>query len=166
MHRVPEEDCVGGSVYVCSLGISQTCGGREDRSSWSCVGRQTQCQEGEQCKIKTKTCQREKCFALLVFVLEQLERERARKWMREWKKVGKIQIHAVWDSRITNGFFLIESQSLMRRQVERGQATGRRSRSEGGMIAMQVASTRAWITTQDLMVWRQSNELCSVHNFT
>lgn len=54
----------------------------------------------------------------------------------------------------------------MRKQVERGQATGRQSRSEGGMIAMQVASKRARITTQGLMVWRQSNELCSVHNFT
>lgn len=53
----------------------------------------------------------------------------------------------------------------MRKQVERGQAAGRWSRSEGGMIAMQVAGKRARITTLDLMVWRLSNELYSVHNF-
>lgn len=54
----------------------------------------------------------------------------------------------------------------MRKQAERGQAAGRRSRSEGGMIAMRVTGKRARITALDLMVWRQSNELCSVHNFT
>lgn len=43
---------------------------------------------------------------------------------------------------------------------------GRRCRSQGGMIAMQVAGERAGITALDLMVWRQSNKLCSVHNFT
>lgn len=45
MHRMPEEECVGGSLYVCSLGISQTCGGREGKIAWSCRGRQTKCQE-------------------------------------------------------------------------------------------------------------------------
>lgn len=29
MHRVPEEECVGESLYLCALGISQTCGGRQ-----------------------------------------------------------------------------------------------------------------------------------------
>ncbi len=42
----------------------------------------------------------------------------------------------------------------MRKQAERGQAAGRRSRSEGGMIAMQVAGKRARISALDLMVWR------------
>lgn len=53
----------------------------------------------------------------------------------------------------------------MRKQEQRGQAAGRFSRSEGGLIAMQVVGKRAEITALDLMVWRQSNELCSVHNF-
>lgn len=54
----------------------------------------------------------------------------------------------------------------MRKQAERGQAAGRWSRSEGDMIAMQVAGKRARITTLDLMVWCvQPNELCSEHNF-
>lgn len=35
----------------------------------------------------------------------------------------------------------------MRKQVERGQAVGRQCGSEGGMIAMQVASKRARIST-------------------
>lgn len=52
----------------------------------------------------------------------------------------------------------------MRKQAGRGQAAGRPSGSEGGMIAMQVAGKRAGITALDLMVRRQSNELCSVHN--
>lgn len=53
----------------------------------------------------------------------------------------------------------------MRKQAERGQAAGRQSRSKKGLIVMQVAGKRAGITTLDLMAWRQSNELCSVHNF-
>lgn len=54
----------------------------------------------------------------------------------------------------------------MNKQAERGQVAGQRSRSEGGMIAMQVGGKRARITALDMMVWRQSNELCSVHNLT
>lgn len=37
-------------------------------------------------------------------------------------------------------------------QAERGQVAGRRSRSEGGTIAMQVAGIRAKITALDIMV--------------
>lgn len=40
----------------------------------------------------------------------------------------------------------------MRKQAERGQAAGRQSRSEGGMIAMQAAGKRARITALELMV--------------
>lgn len=50
----------------------------------------------------------------------------------------------------------------MRRLVARGQAVGRRRRSEGGLIAMQFAGKRARIIALDLMLWRQSNELCSL----
>lgn len=51
--------------------------------------------------------------------------------------------------------FLIESQTLMRKLVGRGQAAGRQCRSERGLIAMHVAGKRARITTLDLTVWRQ-----------
>lgn len=55
MHRMPDEECVGGSVYVCSLGISQTCGGREGIMAWSCKERRTKCQEWEQCSKNFNT---------------------------------------------------------------------------------------------------------------
>lgn len=47
-----------------------------------------------------------------------------------------------------------------------GKQRGHYCRSRRGMIAMLLASSKSRITSQDLMVQSQSNELCSVHNFT
>lgn len=54
----------------------------------------------------------------------------------------------------------------MRTQAEKGQVAGRRRRSLGGMIAMQVAGKRAGISSLGLMVWRRSNELHTACNFS
>lgn len=98
MHRAPEDIC----AYLCSLGISQTCGGREGTEciKWR---RETDRMPGVRIVTeKIETRQREKCALRLC--LCECKSERMQRMIERMRESGKIQIRAVWDSRITNGF--------------------------------------------------------------
>lgn len=77
MHRMPEEESVGWSVDVCSLGVLQTCGGREGTKPQ----RETNRTPGA---AKIKTRQRGK--SMLLFVCMQMREKAENELMhKKWK---------------------------------------------------------------------------------
>lgn len=86
MHRVPEEECVGGSVCAC---VSQTCWAREEIMARRYRMRPSNCQEYSTVTVAAKIpiCQREKC----AYVCAHANWRERRGWLRkckEWKDLN------------------------------------------------------------------------------